>query len=352
MATMIQAIRMALHVGESRLGVTDIFGEDVGPPLGGVFTGTQGLETAWNTPLDERGIVGTAIGLAMAGRKPVAEIQFCDYAFNTIDLLKLAGNTYWSTGGDWNVPMVLMTPVGAGIRGSIYHSHSFDAQATRIPGWKIVMPSTARDAYGLLLSAIVDPNPVMFLMPKALLRMKGAPGEIPGEPDDERALNQMIDAPLGDRTAWKPTWPALEDLFIPIGKARIAREGADVTVLTYGRSVPMTLAAAEELAGEGIDAEIVDLRSLHPYDWDAIVESVRKTNRVLCVNEDTEITNFGEHLIRRIVEELFYELHAPPKLLAGAHVPGIGLADHLERASVPQKESIKAAIAELASHEP
>jgi len=352
MATMIQAIRMALHVGESRLGVTDIFGEDVGPPLGGVFTGTQGLETAWNTPLDERGIVGTAIGLAMAGRKPVAEIQFCDYAFNTIDLLKIAGNTYWSTGGDWNVPMVLMTPVGAGIRGSIYHSHSFDAQATRIPGWKIVMPSTARDAYGLLLSAIVDPNPVMFLMPKALLRMKGAPGEIPGEPDDERSLNQMIDAPLGDRTAWKPSWPALEDLFIPIGKARIAREGSDVTVLTYGRNVPMALAAAEELAAEDIDAEIVDLRSLHPYDWDAIVESVRKTNRVLCVNEDTEITNFGEHLIRRIVEELFYELHAPPKLLAGAHVPGIGLADHLERASVPQKESIKAAIAELAAHEP
>ena len=140
MATMIQAIRLALHIGESRLGVTDIFGEDVGPPLGGVFTGTQGLKTAWNTPLDERGIVGTAIGLALAGQRPVAEIQFCDYAFNTIDLLKLAGNTYWSSGGDWNVPLVLMTPVGAGIRGSIYHSHSFDATATRLPGWKIVMP--------------------------------------------------------------------------------------------------------------------------------------------------------------------------------------------------------------------
>ena len=118
MATMIQAIRMALHVGESRLGVTDIFGEDVGPPLGGVFTGTQGLETAWNTPLDERGIVGTAIGLALAGRKPVAEIQFCDYAFNTIDLLKLAGGLCWSSNGDWNCPMVVMTPVGSGIHGS------------------------------------------------------------------------------------------------------------------------------------------------------------------------------------------------------------------------------------------
>jgi 2-oxoisovalerate dehydrogenase E1 component beta subunit len=353
MATMIQAIRMALHVGETRLGVTDIFGEDVGPPLGGVFTGTQGLETAWNTPLDERGIVGTAIGLALAGQKPVAEIQFCDYAFNTIDLLKIAGNTYWASGGDWNVPMVLMTPVGAGIRGSIYHSHSFDATATHIPGWKIVMPSTPRDAYGLMLSAIQDPNPVMYLMPKALLRMKAAPGElIPGEPEDEKQLSQMIDAPLGDRSAWKPAWPVLQELYIPIGEARLAREGSHVTVITYGRNVPMCLAAADELAADGIDVEVVDLRSLHPYDWPMIERSVRKTNRVLLVNEDTEVTNFGEHLLRRIVEEMFYELHAPPKLIAGAHVPGIGLADNLERASVPQKDGIKTAILELARHEP
>jgi 2-oxoisovalerate dehydrogenase E1 component beta subunit len=353
MATMIQAIRMALHVGESRLGVTDIFGEDVGPPLGGVFTGTQGLVTAWNTPLDERGIVGTAIGLALAGARPVAEIQFCDYAFNTIDLLKLAGNTYWSSGGDWNVPLVLMTPVGAGIRGSIYHSHSFDATATRLPGWKIVMPSTPRDAYGLLLSAIADPNPVMYLMPKALLRVKGESGEgVPGEPDDDKLLSSMIDAPVGDRTAWKPRWPELEELYIPIGKARIAREGTQLTVLTYGRNVPMCLAAASELAGDGIDVEIVDLRSLHPYDWDAIAASVRKTHRLLCVNEDTEITNFGEHLIRRVVEELFYELYAPPRLVAGGHLPGIGLADSLETASVPHKDGIKAAMAELARHQP
>ncbi|HEY5937286.1 MAG TPA: transketolase C-terminal domain-containing protein [Kofleriaceae bacterium] len=349
---MIQAIRLALHYGETKLGVTDIFGEDVGPPLGGVFTGTQGLETTWNTPLDERGIVGMAIGLALAGQRPVAEIQFCDYAFNTIDLLKIAGNTYWSSGGDWNVPLVLMTPVGAGIRGSIYHSHSFDGQATRIPGWKIVMPSTPRDAYGLLLSAIVDPNPVMFLKPKALLRVKGRPGEeVPGVPDD-KTLASMIDAPLGDRSAWKPKWPDLEELFIPIGEARKAREGTDVTVITYGRNVPMAVAAADELAKDGVETEIIDLRTLYPYDWDAIKASVQKTNRVLCLNEDTEITNFGEHIIRRIIEELFYELHAPPKLLAGAHIPGIGLADHLEMASVPQKDGIKSAIADLAAHEP
>ena len=192
----------------------------------------------------------------------------------------------------------------------------------------------------------------MYLAPKALLRMKARPGEqLPGEPD-EKTLNAMIDAPLGDRSAWKPRWPELSDLFTPIGKARIAREGSRVTVVTYGRSVPMAVAAADELAAEeGVETEVIDLRSLHPYDWDAIVTSVRKTNRILCLNEDTEVTNFGEHLIRRVVEEMFYELHAPPKLVAGAHIPGIGLADSLEMASVPQKGGIKAAILDLARHE-
>jgi 2-oxoisovalerate dehydrogenase E1 component beta subunit len=352
MATLVQAVRMALHVGEERHGVTDVFGEDVGPPLGGVFTQSQGLRTAWNTPLDERGVVGTAIGLALAGQRPVAEIQFCDYAFNTIDLLKLAGGICWSSNGDWNCPMVLMTPVGSGIRGSIYHSHSFDAQATRIPGWKIVMPSNPLDAYGLLLTAIVDPNPVMFLAPKALIRSKAGPGErIPGEPEDERALAKMIDAPLGDRSKWRPEWPDVKDLFIPIGVARTCREGEHVTVVTYGRMVPVAIQAAQRAEAEGVQAEVIDLRSLAPYDWDAIAASVRKTNRVLFLNEDTEVTNFGEHLLRRTVEELFYELHAPPRLVAGAHVPGIGLADALERASVPQLDQVTRAIVDLARHE-
>jgi 2-oxoisovalerate dehydrogenase E1 component beta subunit len=353
MATMVQAIRMALHVGEERLGVTDIFGEDVGPPLGGVFTQTQGLRTAWNSPLDERGIIGAAIGLALSGQRPVAEIQFCDYAFNTIDLLKLAGGICWSSNGEWNLPMVMMTPVGSGIHGSIYHSHSFDAQATRTPGWKIVMPSTPRDAYGLMLSAIVDPNPVMFLAPKALLRQKALPGEeIPGEPADERQLARMIDAPLGDRSHFRPEWPDTPDLFIPIGAGRTVRPGSDVTVVTYGRMVQQCTRAAEELAREGIEVEVIDLRTLFPYDWELIKASVKRTNRVLFVNEDTEVTNFGEHLLRRVVEELFYEIHAPPRVLAGKHVPGIGLADSLERASVPQKDGIVAAARELACLEP
>lgn len=351
MANMAQAVRMALHYAEKNLGVTDIFGEDVGAPLGGVFTCTQGLETTWNSPLDERGIISTAMGIALAGGRPVAEIQFCDYIYNTIDLLKLAGNTHWASNGQWNLPMVVMTPVGSGIRGSIYHSHSFDASATHIPGWKIVMPSTPRDAYGLLLSACKETNPVMFLIPKALMRVRGQE-LIPGEPAEDKALSKMIDAPLGDRSKWKAQWPVLEDASIPLGQAKTVRVGSQVTVVSYGRTLPMCTAAAEKLAGEGFDAEVIDLRTLWPYDWAAIRASIEKTGRVLFVNEDTEVTNFGEHLVRRTVDELFFKLLAPPKLVAGKFVPGIGLADPLEAASVPQPHDIEAAIRALANTQP
>jgi 2-oxoisovalerate dehydrogenase E1 component beta subunit len=351
MANMAQAIRMALHYAEENLGVTDVFGEDVGPPLGGAFTVSQGLKTAWNSPLDERGIIGMAIGLAMAGQRPVAEIQFCDYIYNTIDLLKLAGNTCWSSYGDWNLPMVVMTPVGSGIRGSLYHSHSFDATMTHIPGWKVVMPSTPLDAYGLLVAACQEQNPVMYLPPKALLRIRGEE-LIPGEPQDDRALSKMIDAPLGDRSSWKPSWPKLEGYAVPIGKGKVVREGSRLTVVSYGRTLPLCAKAAAALAEEGVDAEVIDLRSLWPYDWELVKGSIRKTGRVLFVNEDTEVTNFGEHLVRRAVEELFYELLAPPRLLAGKFLPGIGLADSLEMASVPQQKDITEAIRALAVEEP
>ncbi len=346
MATMVQALRMALHYGEENLGVKNIFGEDVGPPLGGVFTATQGLKTTWNTPLDERGIIGAAMGLAFAGSRCVAEIQFADYIFNTIDLLKLAGNQCWATNGMWNMPMTVMTPVGSGIRGSIYHSHSFDATMTHIPGWKIVMPSTPADAYGLMISCLKDENPTMFLIPKALTRMRGEE-VLPGEPD-EKTLKSMIDAPLGDRSQWKSQWPNIGEHEIPLSQAKICRSGDHVTVVSYGRTMPLVNQAADALAQEGISVETIDLRTLWPYDWNAIVASIKKTGRVLYVNEDTEVTNFGEHLIRRTVDELFYELEARPKLLAGAFTPGVGLADVLEMASVPQLGSITESIRELA----
>lgn len=352
MASMAQAIRMALHVGETQLGVTDIFGQDVGAPLGGVFTATQGLQNTWNTPLDERGIIGTAIGLGLAGERCVAEIQFADYIFNTIDLLKMAGNTLWCSNGQYNLPIVVMTPVGAGIRGSVYHSHSFDAWATRLPGWKVVLPSTPLDAYGLMISAIKDPNPVLFLNPKALMRVRGTE-LIPGEPADEKELKNMIDQPVDDRkTGWKPKWPKLSQFEIPIGQGKIVREGTAATVVSYGRTLPLCAKVADQLQGEGMSVEVIDLRSLYPYDWPMVKASVQKTGRVLFVNEDTEVTNFGEHLAYRASSELFYELMARPRVLAGKNLPGIGLHPNLEENSVPHYEDILHEVRELLSETP
>jgi 2-oxoisovalerate dehydrogenase E1 component beta subunit len=356
MATMAQAIRMALHYGETNLGLTDVFGEDVGQPLGGVFTVTQGIKSAWNSPLDERGIIGAAIGLGLAGSRCVAEVQFCDYIYNTIDLLKLAGMQSWTSNGDWNLPMTVMTPVGSGIRGSIYHSHSFDATMTHIPGWKIVMPSTPLDAYGLMLACLKDPNPTMYLKPKALLRVRGTE-QIPGEPEltpeGEKQLKEMIDMPILGSAAhktWKARFPKeLTDYTVEIGVGKTVRTGDHVTVVSYGRTLPLCAQAADQLAEEGISVEVIDLRTLWPYDWNLISESIRKTGRVVFVNEDTEVTNFGEHLIRRTVDELFYDLEARPRLVAGAFVPGVGLADTLEMASTPQLGGIVQTIREVAA---
>lgn len=351
MANMAQAIRMALHFAEENMNVTDIFGQDVGAPLGGVFTATQGLKTAWNTPLDERGIIAMAMGIAMAGDRCVAEIQFADYIFNTIDLLKIAGNTHWVSHSNYRMPLVVMTPVGAGIRGSIYHSHSFDAWASRLAGWKVVIPSTPLDAYGLMLSAVEDPNPVLFLKPKALMRVRGE-DLIPGEPEDPKDLKNRIDAPIGDRTKWKPDWPVLQDYKIKIGEAKTTRAGNQLTVVSWGRHLLMCNQTADKLSSEGYSIEVIDLRSIYPYDWQAIKKSIQKTRKVLFVNEDTEVTNFGEHLAYRATQELFYQLDAPPRVLAGKHIPGIGLHPELEESSVPQVSDIETAIREILAEVP
>ena len=346
---MVQAIRMALHYGEEHLEVKDIFGQDVGAPLGGVFTATQGLKTTWNSPLDERGIVGTAIGIAMTGERCVAEIQFADYIFNTIDLLKLAGNNLWASHGQFPLPLVLMTPNGAGIHGSIYHSHSFDTWAVRIPGWKVISPSNALDAYGLMLSALLDPNPVFYLKPKALLRVRSKE-KIPGEPEDEKELKKRIDAPIGSaRKNWKPNWPNLEMYQVPIGKARLAREGEELTLVSFGHSFYLAEKAIQNLKAQNLNPsiELIDLRSLYPYDWSMIKKSLQKTGRILFVNEDTEVANFGEHLAYRCMQECFYDLQAPPRVLAGKQVPGVGLHPNLEAATVPQAKSIEEEIKQL-----
>jgi 2-oxoisovalerate dehydrogenase E1 component beta subunit len=342
---------MALHYGEEHLGVTDIFGEDVGPPLGGVFTATQGLKTAWNSPLDERGIVGVAMGIAYAGGRPVAEIQFCDYGFNTIDVLKVAGNQRWAGAGNYDMPIVVMTPSGSGIRGSLYHSHSFESWASRLAGWKIVMPSNPLDAYGLMLSAIVDPNPVLVLLPKALLRVRGDK-KLPGEPEVEGQLKDMIDAPVGDRSNWKPRWPDLKPYYVKFGEASLVREGTNAAIVSYGRTLPLCMQAADQLAQEAnLSFDVIDLRSIFPYDWKTISASVLKTGRVLIVNEDTEVTNFGEHLLRRVIDNHFYDLLVRPRVLMGKHVPGIGLNAVYEQNTVPQLPSIKEAMKAIATEE-
>lgn len=344
MANMAQSIRLALHYGETYLNLKNIFGQDIGPPLGGVFTATQGLKSAWNTPLDERGIIGTAIGIAMTGEKCVGEIQFADYIFNTIDLLKLAGNNLWCSNGRFPLPLVIMTPNGAGIHGAIYHSHSFDTWAVRLPGWKVVSPSNPLDAYGLMLSALKDPNPVMYLKPKALLRVRGKE-LIPGEPEDSKLLRKMIDMPLGgERKNWKPRWPEVKEYTVPIGKGKIVQEGEDVTVVSFGRSLSL---CCEAIKRASWSVELIDMRSLYPYDWSLIKNSFQKTRKLLIVNEDTEVANFGEHLAYRAMREGFYDLLSPPVVLAGKQVPGVGLHFNLEKATVPQPEDILSEIKKL-----
>ena len=343
---MAQAIRMALHYGEKHLAVTDIFGQDVGPPLGGIFTATQGLKTTWNTPLDERGIIGTAIGVALTGRRCVAEIQFVDYIFNVVDLLKMAGMFLWSSNGQYPLPLVLMSPTGAGIHGSIYHSHSFESWASRLPGWKIVMPSDPLSAYGLMLSAIKDPNPVLYLKPKALLRVKSA-AKLPGEPESEKQLHKMIDKPVKDSEQWKAHWPDLKEYIIPIGQGRKVQSGNNITVISWGRSLVLCQQALKQMGSKGAAVELIDLMSLYPYDWELIKSSVLKTKKILFVNEDTEVTNFAEHLAYRVSTECFYQLDAAPQVLAGRHVPGVGLNIDLEKATVPQIENITHAIEKL-----
>lgn len=341
MATIAQAIRLALRYAETELGVRNIFGQDVGPPLGGAFTVTQGLDSAWNSPLDERGIVGTAGGLAMLGETSVAEIQFGDYILNTIDLLRLIGNTCWSTRGQFPMPMVLMTPVGAGPHGGIYHSHSIESILSHLPGWKIVMPSTSRDAYGLMVSAVLDGNPVAYLIPKALALLPGEPLE--GEPPD---LKKRINAPVKGRESWRPDWPEVPPFAVPIGKLARRREGDRLTVVSYGRMMQVVESALEELPADRARGrvDLLDLRTLVPNDIDELTASVRRTGSLLVVNEDSEQTNFGEHLLRVVSEAASPRAAA---FLGAKHLPGVGLSEPLEDYTLPTVERVRGVLEEM-----
>ena len=323
--TVLEGVRDALYNEMVRDERVFIMGEDVGA-RGNVFLITQGFldkfgrQRVIDTPLAEASIVGVAIGAAMAGMRPIAEIQFADFIYPAYNQIvgEAAKIRYRSAGGN-TCPMVIRTPYGGGVRGALSHSVSVEALFYHVPGLKIVVPSTPADAQGLLTSAIRDDDPVMCLEHKRTYRLiKG-------------------DVPEGDFT-------------VPIGKASIAREGKDLTVITYGLMRHTSMEAAEKVAAEGIDAEIVDLRSIRPMDRETILNSVTKTRRALIVHEDNKFGGVGAEVAAIIAEEALFDLDAPIRRVCGPDVPAMGYAKEYEEAFMPSAERIATAMRELAAY--
>lgn len=306
---MIEAVRSAMDVSMARDDNVVVFGEDVGY-FGGVFRCTQGLQAKYgktrcfDTPINESGIVGTAIGMAAYGLKPCVEIQFADYMYPAYDqITQEAARIRYRSNGDFTCPIVLRMPTGGGIFGGQTHSQSPEALFTHVCGLKVVVPSNPHDAKGLLISAIEDPDPVMFLEPKRLYN-----GPFDGH--HERPVTPWSKHDLGEVPDGHYT--------IPIGKAEIRRPGSAVTVVAYGTMVHVALAAAEDT---GIDAEVIDLRSLLPLDLDTIVQSVSKTGRCVIVHEATLTSGFGAEVAALVQEHCFYHLEAPVVRVAGWDTP-------------------------------
>jgi pyruvate dehydrogenase E1 component beta subunit len=291
-----QAVNDALKVEMRRDPRVVVLGEDVGR-FGGVFRATLGLQEEFgpdrciDTPLAESGIVGTAIGMALYGMRPVPEIQFGDYVYPAFDQIvnELAKFRYRS-GGEYSAPVVVRMPVGGGIRGGHYHSQSPEAFFTHIPGLKVVCPSNAVDAKGLLASAIRGDDPVIFMEPKFYYK------------------KPKIDVPAGEYT-------------IPLGEAKVVREGRQVTVIAWSAMVQTALEAAERGAARGFDLEVIDLRTLIPFDLDRIIASVRKTGRVVIVHEAPKTSGFGAELAATIQEKAILHLEAPILRVTGFDTP-------------------------------
>lgn len=307
--TMIEAVRSAMDVSMERDDNVVVFGEDVGY-FGGVFRCTQGLQAKYgktrcfDAPISESGIVGTAIGMAAYGLKPCVEIQFADYMYPAYDqITQEAARIRYRSNGDFSCPIVLRMPTGGGIFGGQTHSQSPEALFTHVCGLKVIVPSNPYDAKGLLIAAIEDPDPVMFLEPKRLYN-----GPFDGH--HERPVIPWSKHELGDVPEGHYT--------IPIGKAEVRRQGSAVTVVAYGTMVHVALAAAEET---GIDAEVIDLRSLLPLDLDTIVKSVGKTGRCVVVHEATLTSGFGGEVVALVQEHCFYHLEAPVIRVAGWDTP-------------------------------
>lgn len=307
--TMIEALRDALDVSMARDDRVVVFGEDVGY-FGGVFRVTAGLQQKYghdrcfDTPINESGIVGAAIGMAAWGLRPCVEIQFADYVYPGFDqIVSEAARLRYRSNGDFTAPLVLRMPSGGGIFGGQTHSQSPEALFTHVAGLKTVVVSNPFDAKGLLIAAIEDPDPVIFFEPKRLYN-----GPFEGHP--ERPVTPWSKHPLGDVPTGHYT--------VPLGQAALRRTGNAVTVLAWGTMVHVSIAAAEE---SGVDAEVIDLRTLVPLDLDAIVTSVNRTGRCVIVHEATLTSGFGAELAALVQEHCFYRLEAPIRRVAGWDTP-------------------------------
>lgn len=324
--TLIEGIKQAMDEEMTRDDRVFLVGEDVGP-RGGVFRATQGLfekfgsERVIDSPLAEISIVGVGIGAAMYGMRPICEIQFADFiypAFNQI--VSEAAKMCYRSNGQWTVPMVIRSPYGGGIGGGLYHSQSVEAFFAHVPGLKVVIPSNPYDAKGLLKSAVRDPNPVLFFEPKKGYRL--IRGEVPED----------------------------EEVIVPIGPAKVTRRGSDLSVFAYGMMHHYCLEAAEVVAEDGIEAEIVDLRTIMPIDREAILSSVRKTNKALIVYEDNLTGGYGAEIAAIIAEYAFTDLDAPVMRLAGPDVPAMPYSHPLQDWFMLNPEKIAQAIRSLAQY--
>ena len=323
--TLIEALRQGMDEELERDERVFIVGEDVGQ-RGGVFRATEGLFEKYgearviDSPLAEDSIVGIGIGTALYGMRPICEIQFADFiypAFNQI--VSEAARMCYRSAGEWTVPMVIRVPYGGGIGGGLYHSQSVEAFFAHVPGLKVVVPSTPYDAKGLIKSSVRDPGPVIFLEPKRGYRL--IRGEVPED----------------------------EEVLVPIGPARISRTGTDLSVFAYGMMHHYCLEAAERAAQEGINAEVIDLRTLKPVDRQTILASVAKTGRALIVHEDNLTGGYGAEIAAILAEEAFGDLDAPVRRLAGPDVPAMPYSHPFESWFMPDADRIAKAIRELAA---